>query len=37
VAGLLHPYLLDPRRQRRLILAGRARLVPFRLLYRLTH
>ncbi len=36
-AGLLHPFLLDPRLQRWLILASRARLLPFRPLYHLTH
>jgi menaquinone-9 beta-reductase len=36
-ANLLHPFLLDPRRQRWLVLASRARLLPFRPLYHLTH
>jgi 2-polyprenyl-6-methoxyphenol hydroxylase-like FAD-dependent oxidoreductase len=36
-ANLLHPYLLDPRRQRWLVLASRTRLLPFRPLYQLTH
>ncbi len=36
-ANLLHPFLLKPRRQRWLILASRARLVPFGQLYHLTH
>jgi flavin-dependent dehydrogenase len=36
-AGALHPFLLDPRRQRWLSLALRARLLPFRALYHLTH
>ena len=36
-ASLLHPYLLDPRRQRWLVLASRTGLLPFRLLYHLTH
>jgi 2-polyprenyl-6-methoxyphenol hydroxylase-like FAD-dependent oxidoreductase len=36
-ARMLHPYLLDPRRQRWLVLASRARLLPFRPLYQLTH
>jgi len=37
VAGLLHPYLLEPRRQRWLALASRTGLLPFRPIYRLTH
>jgi flavin-dependent dehydrogenase len=36
-ASLLHPYLLDPRRQRWLVLANRTRLLPFRPFYHLTH
>ena len=36
-ASLLHPYLLDPRRQRWLVLASRTRLLPFRPFYHLTH
>jgi menaquinone-9 beta-reductase len=36
-ASLLHPFLLEPRRQRWLILASRARLLPFGPLYYLTH
>jgi hypothetical protein len=36
-AGLLHTYLLEPRRQRWLIAASRTGLLPFRPLYRLTH
>jgi flavin-dependent dehydrogenase len=36
-ANLLHPFLLEPRRQIWLARAGRARLLPMRLLYHLTH
>ena len=36
-ASLLHPYLLDPRRQRWPVLTSRMRLLPFRPLYHLTH
>jgi menaquinone-9 beta-reductase len=36
-ANLLHPFLLEPRRQIWLAWAGRARLLPLRLLYHLTH
>jgi flavin-dependent dehydrogenase len=36
-AYALHPFLLEPRRQRWLALAGRARLLPLRPFYHLTH
>jgi 2-polyprenyl-6-methoxyphenol hydroxylase-like FAD-dependent oxidoreductase len=36
-ANALHPFLLEPRRQRWLAMAGRARLLPLRLLYHLIH
>ena len=36
-ANVLHPFLLEPRRQHWLALAGRARLLPLRPFYRLTH
>lgn len=36
-ANLLHPFLLEPSRQRWMAWAGRARLLPLRLLYHLTH
>ena len=36
-ANALHSFLLEPRRQRWLSLAGRARLLPLRPLYHLTH
>jgi 2-polyprenyl-6-methoxyphenol hydroxylase-like FAD-dependent oxidoreductase len=36
-ANLLHSFMLDPSRQHLLVLAIRARLLPFRPLYRLTH
>jgi hypothetical protein len=36
-ANVLHPFLLEPRRQRWLAMAGRARLLPLRPLYHLTH
>jgi flavin-dependent dehydrogenase len=36
-ANLLHPFLLDPRRQRWLVLASRTGLLPLRPLYRMTH
>jgi 2-polyprenyl-6-methoxyphenol hydroxylase-like FAD-dependent oxidoreductase len=36
-ANALHPFLLEPRRQRWLTMASRARLLPLRPLYHLTH
>jgi 2-polyprenyl-6-methoxyphenol hydroxylase-like FAD-dependent oxidoreductase len=36
-ANALHPFLLEPRRQRWLSMASRARLLPLRPLYHLTH
>jgi len=36
-ANLLHPYLFEPGRQRWLVFASRARLLPLRPLYQLTH
>ncbi|MEM7790599.1 MAG: FAD-dependent monooxygenase [Verrucomicrobiota bacterium] len=37
VAGVFHPWIVQPKRQRLIAALGSANLIPFRLLYRLTH